>query len=110
MAAVNSQGCPKRRQFDTRRLIWAHVATSFWPFRNSRREAPAKGQQQLWRALNANLAPEQCPDEIGFFAQESQPGLAIRRHFQIGLADVTFRNLQLLIADRHRRLYFFMTG
>src|SRR4029079_7822923 len=34
----------------------------------------------------------------------------MRSQFQIGLPDVTFRNLQFLIADGDRRFYFFVTG
>src|SRR5437016_3384775 len=76
----------------------------------SRREAAPKCKQQLGRSLNANLPPKQCPYEVGFLAQKSQPGLAVGSKSQIGLPIVPFENLQLFVSNRDCRFHFILTG
>src|SRR5438552_5359599 len=59
---------------------------------HSRWKAAPECKQQLGRPLNANLPAEQRPHEIGFLAQETQPGLGIGSKSQIGLSIVAFAN------------------
>src|SRR5204862_8361675 len=60
---------------------------------HSRWKAAPECKQQLGRPLNANLPAEQRPHEIGFLAQETQPGLGIGSKSQIGFSIVAFANL-----------------
>src|SRR5438034_3541061 len=76
----------------------------------SRREAAPKCKQQLGRSLNANLPPKQCPYEVGFLAQKSQPGLAVGSKSRIGLPIVPFGNLQLFVSNRDCCFHFVVTG
>src|SRR6266851_7194459 len=73
-----------------------------------RREAAAEGQQEPGRPLNSNLPPEQSPHEIGFLAQKTKPGLAVRNHPQISCTRVALRYVQRLFADHDGCLQFLL--
>ena len=60
--------------------------------------------------MNANLPPEQRPDEIGFFAQTAKPGLAIGGEPQVGLPIMAVGDLQVFVSNRDGCFHFFMAG
>lgn len=60
---------------------------------HSRRETLAKGDQQLRRPFNANLPPQQRPQQTTLFRQEAEPSLAVGGHTQVGHALMTVLHL-----------------
>ena len=51
-------------------------------------KALSERHQQLERALEANLPPQQRPHHASFLPQKADPRLRVGGHAQIGLADM----------------------
>src|SRR5215831_6463704 len=60
----------------------------------SRWEALAEGDQQLRRALDADAAADQRPEQAPLFGEEAEPRLAVGGHTQVGLALMAVLHLQ----------------
>src|SRR5579859_6529244 len=85
--------------------LWAPL-----PRFDSRREAPAEGQQKPRRAVNPNPSRYQSPNETGFFAQKTQPGITVRSDLEVGRAGMPVGHFEFFVANHYRRLDFFLSG
>ena len=75
----------------------------------SRREALSEGNEQLRRTFEANLPSQQRPNEVLLFGQEAEPSLRVGGDTQIGLANLSFLDVDLLVVDDNGGLAIFGT-
>lgn len=73
-------------------------------------KALSERHQQLKRAIEPNLPPQQCPDHIFLIPQEADPSLRVRANVEIRLADMSLLHPDFLVLDHDRCLPLLTTG
>src|SRR3954471_113507 len=76
----------------------------------SRWEALAEGRQEPRRTLQADLPPQEGPDEAPLLRQEPEPGAAVGGDAEVGRADVPALHPDRLVPDDDRRLGRLLAG
>src|SRR3954471_8194316 len=76
----------------------------------SRWETPAEGRQETRRTLQADLPPQEGPDEAPLLRQEPEPGAAVGGDAEAGPADQSSLDPDRLVPDHDRRLGGFLPG
>src|SRR5262249_42278095 len=70
----------------------------------SPRKTLTEGQEQFEQTLEADLSAQQRPDDVCLAGEEFQPGIAVGRHAEVGISDVSVEYLEGLVANHDCRL------
>src|SRR6266496_1635869 len=72
-------------------------------------EAFAKGEKQLWAALQANFSSDQCRYQAPLLREKTKPGFRVCPDMNIRLADQAILDVQHSILDLDRGFALFRT-